>query len=87
MNRSLDVRLEKLEAGRGVGRPQIIWTMVSDGNGRLRAMTRAELDAEIAERKAAGTLGDMDELLLIRWETGDTRTHEECLAQLEQGEP
>jgi hypothetical protein len=33
-------------------------------------MTRAELDAEIAARKAAGTLDEMDGLLMIGWQTG-----------------
>jgi hypothetical protein len=65
--RVLDNRLQKLEAEREPGQTRIIWTTVSDGNGRLRDMTDVELDREIAARKAAGTIGDHDRLLLIGW--------------------
>jgi hypothetical protein len=69
MMRAFSNRLEKLEADQGARQTRIIWTTVSDANGGLRKMTEAELDAEIAARKAAGTLDPNDRLLLVGWRT------------------
>jgi hypothetical protein len=40
--------------------------LLPDANGRLRDMTDAELEAEIAAREGAGTF---DRLLLVGWRT------------------
>jgi hypothetical protein len=69
MMRVFSNRLEKLEAERGGGQTRIIWRTISDPNGGLSDMTEAELDAEIAARKAAGTLQTQDRLLLVGWRT------------------
>jgi hypothetical protein len=62
MNRGLDTRLGKLEAERGTGRTHCIW---ADG------LSPAEIDAKIAQRKADGTLGEFDRLLLVTWISPD----------------
>ena len=62
MNRSLDTRLEKLEAGHGIGRTHCIW---------VHEMSQAEIDAEIARRKTAGTLDEFDKVLLFSWKEPD----------------
>jgi hypothetical protein len=69
MMRIFSNRLAKLEAERSGGQTRIIWTTISDPNGGLRDMTEAELEAEIAARTAAGTLGANDMLLLVGWRT------------------
>jgi hypothetical protein len=46
MNRSLDTRLQRLEANRPAGRTRCIW---------VQGMSDAAINAEIAQRKAAGT--------------------------------
>jgi hypothetical protein len=71
MTRVFGNRLERLEAERGGGQTRMIWTTVSDPNGGLRDMTEAEIEAEIAARKAAGTLQPQDRLLLVGWRTHD----------------
>jgi hypothetical protein len=69
MMRVFSNRLAKLEAERGVGQTRIIWRTISDPNDGLRDLTEAELEAEIAGRKAAGTLQTQDRLLLVGWRT------------------
>jgi hypothetical protein len=65
MNRSLDNRLERLEAGHGIGRTHCIW---------VHGMSQAEIEAEIARRKVAGTLDEFDKVLLLSWINPDART-------------
>ncbi len=74
MNRALDARLQKLEAGGGIGRPHIIW---ADG------MSDADMEVEIERRRAAGTLCSIDKILFVRWKTSARRTHEDWPAELE----
>jgi hypothetical protein len=58
MNRSLDTRLQRLEGNRPAGRTRCIW---------VQGMSDAAINAEIAQRKAAGTLGEFDRPLLVSW--------------------
>ena len=59
MNRSLVSRLDKLEPTEE-GRTHIIW--------RDYGMSDADIEREIAGRKAAGTLGPLDKLLIAQWQ-------------------
>jgi hypothetical protein len=60
VNRNLDSRLQKLEVDRSAGQTRIIWTTVSDANGRLRDMTDAELDTEIARHRSRRPVGRVE---------------------------
>jgi len=62
MSRRLERRLAKLEAVAASKRTVFIWAKWG---------TQSEMDADaerqIAERRAAGTLSDNDQVLIVRW--------------------